>query len=183
MNEYTEAIRDLADAVTSSTREFVMETNAQIIAMIPVVLAILAGILCYIFLNRWAKYRKKRFFEKAKANHNYTTARYVKHFYVHGDGDSSSSMNRYDRVHVTYEYYVNGKRYKKKYCYSGEGKMAATYPNSFTIYYSGRNPRRARAEDENKSSEWRSGCLTSIVVMVIFINVCKLCINAVFGMG
>lgn len=183
MDGYNKAYLALLDVISYFTERLMARFDREFWELFSGVLGIVVGIICYIAVCVGVKNKKKRFIERAKANHNYTTARYVKHFYVHGDGNSSSSMNRYDRVHVTYEYYINGKRYKKKYCYSGEGKMVATYPNSFTIYYSGRNPRKVMSEGESTDSRYTLGCFTSVIAMAIIINLCRVCINAVFGVG
>lgn len=181
---YNKAYLTLIDVNSHFAERLMTRFDREFWELFSGVLGIAVGIICYIAVCVGVKTKKKRFIERAKEKRNFTTARYVKHFYVHGNGaSSSSSMNRYDSVYVTYEYYVNGKRYKKKYCYSGEGKMVATYPNSFTIYYSGRNPRKVMSEGESIDSRYTLGCFTSVIAMAIIINLCRVCINAVFGVG
>lgn len=182
MDGYNKAYLALLDVISYFTERLMARFDREFWELFSGVLGIVVGIICYIAVCVGVKNKKKRFIERAKEKKNFTTAYYVKHMNVAGRRDSGTS-DQYRRAYVTYEYHVKGKRYKKKYCYNADGNMTPVYPNSFTIYYSGRNPRKVMSEDESIDSRYTLGCFTSVIAMAIIINLCRVCINAVFGVG
>ncbi len=106
--------------------------------------------------------RQGRFIERAKKNGCVTKARVVKHTLIHGDPDSKSSINRDTRVHVTYEYRVNGVDYRKKQTFSSFSSSIPEYPYQMDIYYDPQNPKKAKFN----SSQGSGLCLLTIIEAV-----------------
>jgi len=92
------------------------------------------------------KYKKKseKFIEKAHAHNNYVLAEAIDRKY-YKPWESDNGHYHPEKYKVTYEYIVNGKKYKKNIYYGN-----TDYPWKLIIYYSGRNPRIAIAENEEK---------------------------------
>ena len=76
---------------------------------------------------------------------------------------------RYRSAIVSYEYYVNGKRYVRKITFSDNSIYVVT-PKSVQIFYDKKNPRRAYADVELGFEQQKQyGCYAAIVIPVIVV--------------
>lgn len=143
----------------------------------PVEFALLCGAITFIFLFIFVYLKGNtignRFVKKAKRKGCVTTGRVKKH--VH------RRLSRYETRHsseiVTYEYFVNGKSYKKKITFTDIG-IVIDYPEQVEIYYSKLRPSRSYADVETSYVQQKqTGCYITlfvpIAVIIIVVNLIK----------
>ena len=94
------------------------------------------------FMKRKYKTKSQKFKEKAKAKGNYVIGREVYSKYNSSWKDDDGRYHE-EYYRVTYEYVVNGKKYKKKLKYTDN-----KYPSEQNIYYKPGRPRKSIAETE-----------------------------------
>lgn len=90
------------------------------------------------------KAKSEKFKEKARNLGNCVDGRLISSLYNPATRNDDGTYNLRSYV-ATYEYIVNGKKYKKRVVYEN-----SNYPSSQNIYYKAGNPRKAFAETEKK---------------------------------
>lgn len=109
--------------------------------------------------------RVEKFIENAKKKGNVVTATCVKTKFVPGSRESEG-IYKYDTKIVTYEYTVNGKKYKKKFSFQSPGCVSIDFPYTLTFYYSEKNPRKVYTGVGNK---YYKGYICALVVWFLFV--------------
>ena len=131
-------------------------------------IALICGLIIlsigYIKLFLKGRSRKQRFIENAKAKGNYTTGKLIDSKLRLGNDESRNESFRYDRMKVTYEYFVNGVSYKKKMVFQSPGMVAVNYPYTVTVYYNPKNPAKGICKEE---AQRNAGCLGTIVLAAL----------------
>lgn len=100
--------------------------------------------VCRNFAKHKYKTKSEKFKEKAKVKGNFVIGREVKSKYYSSWRDDDEKYHE-EYYRVTYEYIVDGKKYKKKLNYKN-----SNYPLEQNIYYKAENPRKSIAETESK---------------------------------
>lgn len=109
--------------------------------------------------------RRKSSVAKARQSGCITTGRVVKNDYRRFTGPEG----RYRSEIVTYEYFVDGKRFEKKITYTDTG-IVVNYPNQVEIFYDKNNPSKSFADVElGQNKQKQTGCYMSIVIPIIVI--------------
>jgi len=116
---------------------------------------------------------KQRFVEKAEADGYVTEGVCIKTRRSLGTGKSGGFRAfKYDTLIVTYEYFVDGKRYLKKLKFQSPGMAFIEFPYKVAVYYSPNNPRKAVCKEEaTVAHQQRNGCLLTIISTIITIKV------------
>lgn len=109
--------------------------------------------------------RIEKFIENAKRKGNVVTATCVKTKFVPGNRESGEPYNNDTKI-VTYEYTVNGKKYKKKFSFQSPGCVSIDFPYTLTFYYSEKNPRKVYTGVSNK---YYKGYIYALVVWFLFV--------------
>lgn len=148
--------------------------------VVPAMLGIFACIAYNIIICIWIRNSKKNFIEKAKKKDCVVEARYVKRSILAGRNDCGAS-DQFDRAAVTYEYFVKGKRYTKKYLYNSEGSSVVNYPTRLTLYYKKNNPRKAITANESTDGKQTLRIISSIAVLGITIKLSMFTIELLFN--
>lgn len=134
-----------------------------------ITIALVCGALLFVFLfvSVFLKGKTKgnRLMNNAKKNGCSTVGRAVKNDYRRFTGPEG----RYRSEIVTYEYFVEGKRFEKKITFSDPG-VVINYPNQVEIFYDKNNPAKAYADVElTKNKQKQTGCYIAIVIPIIAI--------------
>ena len=124
---------------------------------------VFAWLFFFVFIK--GKTRGNRLMAKAKQSGCITTGTAIKNDYREFTGPDG----RYGSEIVTYEYFVDGKRFKKKITYTDTG-IVINYPDQVEIFYDKNNPSKSYADVELGHNEQKqTGCYTSIVIPIIVI--------------
>ena len=134
----------------------------------------------FYFLVIKLRTRGNRLKEKAEKAGCVAIAKEIKDDYRRFTG----SDGKYRSEIVTYEYFVDGKSYKKKITFTDTG-IVMKYPNQVTIYYDKNNPHKSYADVElGKNVQMQTGCCTTIftpiIVIIVIYNLlvdCKIKLN------
>lgn len=146
--------------------------SKDIAITIAMVIGMAVFIYSFVFLFLKGTSRKQRFIAKAKERGDYTKGKYVKTKIYSGDLTSSDLSQRSDVYEVTYEYIVNGKTYEKTMCFQNPGVVGGDYPYEVIVYYDARNPQKSVCPQEaSRAEQQKGGCLTTIVVTIISIEI------------
>lgn len=134
-----------------------------------ITIALVCGAILFVvlFVSVFLKgnTRGNRLMNRAKADGSITVGRAVKNDYRRFTGPEE----RYSSEIVTYEYFVEGKRFKKKITFSDTG-IVINYPNQVEIFYDKGNPAKAYADVElTPNIQKQTGCHISIVVPIVAI--------------
>lgn len=123
-------------------------------------------IVLFIFVFFKGYTKSGRLMKKAKENGCVATGTMIKHSYR-----QNGHQGKYPSEIVTYEYEVDGKKYRRKVEFVSYG-VVVDYPLELTIYYDKYNPSRARADVETKPElQHQTGCYIAIFVLIITIIV------------
>ena len=131
---------------------------------------VFAWLFFFVFIK--GKTRGNRLMAKAKQSGCITTGTVIKNDYREFTGPEG----RYRSEIVTYEYFVDGKRFKKKITYTDTG-IVINYPNQVEIFYDKNNPSKSFADVElGQNKQKQTGCYISIPIIVIILiyNLLKL---------
>ena len=124
---------------------------------------VFAWLFFFVFIK--GKTRGNRLIAKAKQSGCITTGTVIKNDYREFTGPEG----RYRSEIVTYEYFVDGKRLKKKTTYTDTG-IVINYPNQVEIFYDKNNPSKSFADVElGQNKQKQTGCYISIVIPIIVI--------------
>ncbi len=133
----------------------------------------------YIFSFFDVKFGKAKFIEIAKAKGNCTQGYIIKDKFIPGDETSENEEIRSNTMRITYEYVVNGVKYKKKMSFQSPGMVTIKFPIVIDVYYDPRNPKKAVCKEEaTRAIQQRTGCLLSFVfatvAIAVLLNILKL---------
>lgn len=124
---------------------------------------IFAWLFFFVFLK--GKTKGNQLMAKARQSGCITTGRVVKNDYRRFTGPEG----RYRSEIVTYEYFVDGKRFEKKITYTDTG-IVVNYLNQVEIFYDKNNPSKSFADVElGQNKQKQTGCYMSIVIPIIVI--------------
>ena len=130
-----------------------------------IVIGFIVACIYYVwYIKTPSKLEKK--IQKAKENGNIVTATCVKTQFLAGRLDEETDSLKYGKQVVTYEYVVNGKKYKKKYSYQLPGSVSIDYPYTLKLYYDEKNPRKVYTGSGNKHA---NGYLKALGVWILFV--------------
>lgn len=134
-----------------------------------ITIALVCGAILFIvfFVSVFLKGKTKgnRLMNRAKTNGSTTVGRAVKNDYRRFTGPEG----RYRSEIVTYEYFVEGKRFEKNITFSDTG-IVINYPNQVEIFYDKGNPAKAYADVElTQNKQKQTGCYVAIVIPIVAI--------------
>lgn len=141
--------------------------------LIPILCGIVVCIYCldHVFLH--GKSRNQRFVEKAKKLGCQTKGRSIATKIQPGNAYSGAkSDDRFPKLYVTYEYWVDGKRYITELYYIWYPGELSLYSDTdeITIYYDKNRPSKCvSAGEATKQEQQKNGC-----VLTIFITLCTI---------
>ncbi len=134
-----------------------------------ITIALICGVAIFVFLFFFVflkgKTKGNQLMLKAQKNGSTTIGKAVKNDYRRFTGPEG----RYRSEIVTYEYFVDGKRYEKKITFSDTG-IVINYPDQVEIFYDKNNPYKSCADVElSQDKQKQTGCYIAIVIPIVAI--------------
>ena len=134
-----------------------------------ITIALICGAILFVYLFfsvfLEGKTKGNKLMIKAKKDGSTTIGRVVKNDYRRFTGPEG----RYRSEIVTYEYFVEGKRFEKKITFTDTG-VVVNYPNQIEIFYDKSNPVKAYADVElTQNKQKQTGCYIAIVIPIVAI--------------